>query len=358
MLALPVRHALLAAALSSLVGIACSSAPPGPSLPGPGPGPGPEPDRFAAGAIGGPSAGYVDSVFVSSAADRVYFLHSPLSVNDFLAGAGTVDPANLLPGHTVGAGLDWNTDLYEVAWLGTTWSAPRNLGSAIDGSAVNSLADECCVWLDDAETELIFYRETFGLPALGPRGNYRATRASRDAPWGRPELLPGVLGSVGQTASVYRHDLQRTASGDLYLWEHDPARTGKGRLLRAAWDGAGWGAPAEVPGSDSGDDETQPWVSRDERTLLFDRRAADGSTTLWRMSRSSRGEPWGAPAEVPLTGFADANGNTIWGEPTLSRSEDFMLFVRFDTAQTPWRARLMFARGSPGTGFGPPVPLN
>ena len=170
-----------------------------------------------------------------------------------------VDP---LPGQTLGAGLDWNTDLYYIEWNGSSWSAPINLGSAVNGTAVNSLGNECCEWLNETETEIIFYRDNFDLLAdLGPRGNFRATRATRNDPWSTPVLLPGDYGSGNQSSTIYRHDIHKTASGDLYLWEHDNSLLNKGRLLFGKWNGSGWDAQVTIAGSDSSDDETQPWVS-------------------------------------------------------------------------------------------------
>ena len=166
--------------------------------------------RFSQNAISSPTGGYIDSIFINSAGDRIYFLHSKYSVNDMMNGTTiypTVDP---LPGQTLGAGLDWNTDLYYIEWTGSSWSTPINLGSALDGTAVNSLGNECCEWLNETETEIIFYRDNFGIPALGTRGNFRATRATRNDPWSTTVLLPGDYGSGNQNPpTLYRHDIQK-----------------------------------------------------------------------------------------------------------------------------------------------------
>jgi hypothetical protein len=53
-----------------------------------------------------------------------------------------------------------------------------------------------------------------------------------------------------------------------------------------------------------------------------------------------------------------ASGVAVWGEPTLSRSESYMLFIRFDTSQIGWPAQIMFSKGAPATGFQLPVKLN
>lgn len=315
-------------------------------------------DPFARGAITSPNGGYIDSIFINPTGDRIYFLHSIKSVNDFMTGGSAYPTVEPLTGHTSAPGLEWNSDLYFIEWDGASWSAPRNLGGAADGSSINSPGNECCMWLNDSETEIIFYRDTFDLGALGPRGNFRATRASRNEPWSAPVLLPGDYGSGNQSSTVYRHDIHKTASGDLYLWEHDAALANKGRLLYGKWNGAGWDGPVGIAAADSSDDETQPWVSRDERCLLFNRRDSSGNTSLMRMVRASAADDWGPASEVPIHGIADSNGRAVWGEPTLPSAEGSMLFIRFETDQLPWKARMMFSAGQAAQGFGTPIPLN
>jgi hypothetical protein len=317
----------------------------------------PSDGRFLAGSIGSPLDGYTDSIFVNPAGDRIYFTHSFLTTTDFIGVTTNQPHGATLPGQTLGAGLDYNTDLYYVEWNGTAWSAPTNLGSAIDGTKINSLGNECCVWLDDSETEIIFYRDTFELSALGPRGNYRATRADRNAAWGTPVLLSGKYGSLDQSTTRYRHDLQKTASGDLYLWEKDGDTS---TLQYGKCDGQGGNdAPVLVPGMEAlgVQHNTQPWISRDELTLLFNTRTT-GDTTLNRMTRPNRCTAWGNLTTVPITSFGDPSGVAVWGEPSFSRAENYMLFIRFDTSQTGWPAQMMFSKGEPATGFQAPVKLN
>ena len=118
-------------------------------------------------------------------------------------------------------------------------------------------------------------------------------------------------------------------------------------------------APKLIPGMEAlgVQHNTQPWISRDELTLLFNTRTT-GDTTLTRMTRPDRCAAWGNLTSVPTTGFNDPSGVAVWGEPTLSRSESYMLFIRFDTSQIGWPAQMMFSRGVPATGFQAPVKLN
>jgi hypothetical protein len=283
--------------------------------------------RFAPGAIPSPRDGYTDSIFVNSTGTRVYFAHSMAATADFL-GVSTGDPlGEALTGQMVAPNLDWNSDLYFVDWDGFAWSPPINLDAPI-----NSLGNECCVWLNDDETEIIFYRDNLGLTALGPSGNFTATRADRSSPWSTPTLLPGAYGGVNQSAALYRHDIQKTTSGDLYLWEKD-VDAGTSTLLYGAAGDGGWADPVRLPGTTN----TQPWVSRDELTLLFNSRDASGQTKLMRASRASLGAPWGAAVEVPLNGFP-----SIWGEPTFTAAQTFMLFVAFDPSVPGWDSRMMY----------------
>ncbi|MGE3454406.1 MAG: hypothetical protein AB7O24_04770 [Kofleriaceae bacterium] len=311
------------------------------------------PPVFASGAIASPSAGYVDSIFANASGTRIYFLHSVYAPNDFINGTSNYPQAPFLTGHHRQMGLDYNSDLYYVEWNGDAWSEPVNLGDQI-----NSVGSECCVWLNPEETEIIFYRDTFGLDALGPTGNFIATRATRDAAWSTPVLLPGVYGSDNQGGQVYRHDVHKTTSGDLYLWEHDPNLANGARLLFGNRDGAGWDAPVTIGGSDAASDETQVWVSADERTMVFNRRGADGHTALIRMTRPDAGSAWSDPTSVPLDGFNDANGLAVWGEPSFTSAEANMFYIRFDTSKDPWTADMMYALGTVANEFALPVKLN
>lgn len=315
--------------------------------------------RFNLGRVASPTAGYIDSIFINSSGDRIYFLHSPKAVNDFMNGTSNYPMAPFLPDHTVGAGLDWNSDLYYIEWNGNNWSKPVNLGSAIDSSKINSLGNECCLWLNEDETEIIFYRDNFDLGALGPRGNFRATRASQNDPWGTPVLLPGTYGSTDQSSTRYRHDIHKgKVTGDLYLWEKDPAATNAARILYGKKNGSGWDNAIDIAGSDSPKDETQVWVSADEKTMLFNRRGVDANTSLIRMTRASVTGVWSSPQEVTITSFGDPAGLKVWGEPTFPLNESYMLYIQFDTSKDPWKANLMFTPGTPSSGFGSPTPLN
>lgn len=316
------------------------------------------PNRFAPQVITGLEHGYIDSVFVNKDATRIYFLYSILAPLEFL---GVTTPGNCahgaLPfGHQIVSGVEWNSDLYYIEWNGASWSAPVNLGANI-----NSLGNECCLWLNDGETEIIFYRGTdldnngnsgdLGAPISG---NYRAVRASRNSAWGAATALSTAYGTDNQSNSVFRHDIHKTPSGNLYLWGKDAG--GSKTLLFGQWNGTGYDAPAAIAGSVT--EDTQPWVNASETALVFNHRALDGTTSLRKMTRASASDAWSAPSVLPTSGFADSKGAILWGEPSFDASQSFMLYVQFDTTDSLcWKSDIMYAPGNLESGFSSPVKL-
>lgn len=327
-----------------------------------------ENDKFSMGVLpeslkGG---GYIDSVFISKGGSRIYFTHSIYPPN-VLNGSSSPDtcvngtvPA--LEGQVSAPGVEWNSDLYEVSWTGSSWSEPVNLGPEI-----NSLGMECCVWVNDDETELIFYRGTDldgdgedGDLGTTASGNYRSTRASSANPWGTPEPLHGVYGTDSQSASIYRHDIHMVESGNYYLWEKNAE--GESRLLFGEQtDGTANNVPIYLDPmliSGSVNEDTQVWVNENETELLYNHRT-NAQTELRKMVRANTSEPWSTPQVVPTGGFEDGAGNLIWGEPTLDSTEEFMLFIRFDSTDAEcYLPDVMWAEGDTENGFYSPVKLN
>lgn len=315
-------------------------------------------DRFATSSLkevlGG--GGYIDSIFSTPDGNRIYFT---FSIFRPLVLLGVTPPASCpaaapLPGHVSIPGLEWNTDLYYVEWDGAAWSVPVNVG-------VNTLGMECCVWVNDDETEIIFYRDTdldgdgtdgdLGLPATG---NYVATRSVKTAAWETPVPLPGVYGIDDQGGGISRTDIHKAPSKNLYLWETDAQ--GNKRLMFGRWNGTGYDAPALIPGSTH--EDTQVWVSHDETTLVYNHRTAD-ATDLFKMTRADAASAWDTPVQIPTANFADPMGKRIWGEPTFDVTLTHLLFVRFNTMDaTCWEAEIMHAAGDLTRGYAAPVRLN
>jgi hypothetical protein len=312
------------------------------------------------------NGGYIDSTFINHAGDRVYFLHSIVSPR-VITGSTTPDSCShlqteALPGHTSAEDLEWNSDLYYVQWDGSVWSEPINLGSNI-----NSLGMECCMWLNDEETEIIFNTlsdldgdgEDQDL-GLRKTGNYRATRPNRDAEWGPAVPMPGEYGTESQGSSFWRNDIEKAPSGNLYLWE----RTEDGQDLLVFGERTGgtdaeptYASPVNISGTTSS--ETQVWVNEAETRLVFNHRDPSMETHLYTRVRNTPADEWGESTEVSTTGFADPMGQNIWGEPSFDGSGDFMIFTRFDTRESAcWSSNVLFAEGSVVDGFTAPVVLN
>ena len=317
--------------------------------------------------------GYIDSIFINKSGDRIYFTHTIYPPN-ILSGASTIQTCAdktvlALPNHVSLPRLEWNTDLYYIEWDGAIWSDPINLGTEI-----NSLGMECCVWLNDDETEMIFASATYiggedgGGPdhTLRPSGNYRATRAHRDAAWSTPVALPGKYGTEDFTQNTYRHDIHKTPSGNLYLWEKFPLEGEQGihdklllfgERIGGTYEDPIYADPVIISGSANYD--SQIWVNDAETQIMFNRRQPNGETKLYKMTREEPAESWSTPAEVSVSNFADSEGHEIWGEPTLDQYEDFMLFIRFNLEDFHCNSvDFLYAKGNIHDGFGTPIHLN
>ena len=293
-------------------------------------------------------AGYIDSPFIVPDGSTLYFIHSVVSTKDILTGNPDARPVtDFLPGHQ---GQDgpywWNTDIY-VSHRNPdgTWGKPQNLGPPI-----NTEHMECCVWVNQDQTVLIFTRESVNDPSQS--GSFISRRNSKNEPWGNPQRLPGILGDY-QTYGFT--DFHLSPAGNLYFWAKT---TGDGVLYWARNLGPNsWSNPAPLPQNfQTSLDETQPWVNDSETIIYFNRRGEDGNTELWTSTRTDPSVPWGTPQRVSVLGFADENGYRIWGEPSFTH-DGKMFFVRFNTATKDWDAELMFADQNADGRYGPPEKL-
>jgi len=310
--------------------------------------------------------GYIDSTFINRAGDRIYFLHTIYSPS-VLSGQSSVKQcahvqAKHLPGHTTTTGVEWNTDLYYVGWDGVEWSEPVNLGPSI-----NTLGMECCVWLNDDETEIIFNTvsdldgdgvdEDLG---LRPTGNYRATRSNRDTQWDVPQPMPGLYGIQSQGTDHYRHDIHKAPSGDLYLWEQttqDDQLLVYGECVDDCDGEPSYADPVNIVNTTNY--ETQIWVDDTETRMVFNHRQANGETELYTRQRPTITDAWEPSTTIPTPGFADSNGSNIWGEPSFDASQSFMLLTRFNTADSDcWTPDLIVSEIDASGDFQPPIIIN
>lgn len=294
-------------------------------------------------------AGYIDSAYVVPDGSAIYFIHSVVSTLQIQTQDQSARPVTAhLPGHQATDGpYWWNTDIYvSLKNSDGTWGQPRNLGSTI-----NSEHMESSPWVNNEQTVLIFSRGSVTEPELS--GTFVSRRNNKNEAWGSPARLPGELGLYGVNGFT---DFHLVPSGNLYFWTE--ALTGEGVLYWAKSTGPNQWAPAEWMPADFQSElhETQPWVSDDETMFCFNRRGDDANTQILCATRADPSEEWGAPAVIPLTGFADANNYTVWGEPSFM-NDGTMFFIRFDTSPQNWKSEiLMTVRQNDGS-FAPPRQL-
>lgn len=104
--------------------------------------------------------GHIDSPFMMPDESAIYFPHSPVSTRGFLRWSvpWTTPASQPFPGHHGTRTLNWyNTDLYvSLRNPSGDYGRPENLGSAI-----NSEHLECCPWVNEEQTVLIFSRDAF-----------------------------------------------------------------------------------------------------------------------------------------------------------------------------------------------------
>jgi hypothetical protein len=152
-------------------------------------------------------------------------------------------------------------------------------------------------------------------------------------------------------------DFHLVPSGNLYFWSEK--LTGNGTLYWTKSTGPNQWTPAEpMPDSfQSPLDETQPWVNDEETLFCFNRRGDDANSQLLCATRSTPSEEWSAPVVMKLTGFADANNYTVWGEPSFM-NDGTMFFVRFDTSAPKWEAEILMSERQSDGSFGVPQKLS
>ncbi|MBN2176223.1 MAG: hypothetical protein JW722_01025 [Demequinaceae bacterium] len=294
-------------------------------------------------------AGYIDSAYAVPDGSALYFLHGVGSTIDMLQSNQDARPVTAhLPGHQAAdGGYWWNTDLYVSQSTGTGgWGEPQNLGSAI-----NTEHMECCAWVSDDQTVLVFTRESVTEPSLS--GSFLSRWDEETDTWGTPERLPGDLGDYEVTGFA---DFQLLPSGNLYFWS--ATLLGNGALYWAESTGPNeWAASTLLPDQFQTDlDETQPWVNDEETILCFNRRGEDANTQLLCATRGSADEEWGIPDVIPVEGMADANGLSVWGEPSFS-SEGSLYMIRFDTSVEGWQAEILVSERQEDGSFGIPRPV-
>ncbi len=184
--------------------------------------------------------------------------------------------------------------------LGAPWGAPVNLGPRVNTKGWESGA---CLSADGLT--LIFSSDRPG----GGGGNdlWMATRRSKAEQFGEPVNLGAQVNRSGAemhpALSVDERTLYFVAysgHGDSDLWQAPilPPGTEEWTTLPNGWR---VGKPVSLgPTVNGPETDHMPCVSADGLTLLFasNRPGGQGGMDIWRCTRRTTGEPWGAPTSL------------------------------------------------------------
>ena len=307
------------------------------------------PAKWTTNIISSITGGLIDSPFLSYDSRRIYFTYSPKMLADFIAGTSTY------PQGPSFAGAQGGADLYYIEWDGSAWSSPVNLGTNI-----NTANHDVDPWVSKDELTLIFYR----YDGASLRQNMISTRTTRTSAWGVPTILSGDYGTGNQTATQTRADIVvHEPTNEAFLWEHRDISVSNyaGRLGRGISSGPwAWNTPVYYTGAyDLIDvDETQPYISQDGLTLMWNRRpaswATSAPTTLWKATRANTSSNFTAtPTQVTVSGLY------TWGEVSADGQEQGFLAQAVDYGNLGYSTHLIHMVGTPASSsLSPPVVLN
>lgn len=178
------------------------------------------------------------------------------------------------------------------------WGTPATMGAV-----VNSGSDEGAP--DISADGLTLYFDSGRLGGQGELDIWFSTRATLVDPWSAPSNLGAAVNSasVDSSASIspdglslffYSTRAGGLGSGDLWV------------AMRPT-TASPWEAPVNLGGDINGaSDDRDPAISPDGLTLLFasDR---DGSFDIWRTDRATASDPWGAPVKLGPNVNSSAN---------------------------------------------------
>jgi serine/threonine protein kinase/Tol biopolymer transport system component/tetratricopeptide (TPR) repeat protein len=165
----------------------------------------------------------------------------------------------------------------------------------------------------------------------GGHGDYdlwEASRATTDAPWGKPLNLGSTINSSDierfpglsmDGLSLFFASNRTGGFGDLDIW----------MAVRPTTDSL-WSSPVNMGGTiNSSASEGSMCLSHDGQSFYFtsDRPGGVGTADIYVSTRVSTGEPWGEPANLG----SPINTSTLDGHPTLSRDGLLLFFNSFRT---------------------------
>ena len=205
-------------------------------------------------------------------------------------------------------------DLYAATRGSPTgaFSAPVNLGM------LNTAGDDVTPQVTSDGLTLLFSSRRAGAVGTAPSKDlYLSTRATKAAAWSAP---------VHIAASRTGDDVSPSLSADgLHLYFVSQASSEDIFLASRATPTSPWGMATVVPGLDTGAEETGPSINTTETFIVFasTRAPTAGGSDLWFARRASPADPWGPPQ--PLTELNTAGEET---DPWLSPDERTIVFAR------------------------------
>jgi Tol biopolymer transport system component len=162
---------------------------------------------------------------------------------------------------------------------------------------------------------LTMYLGSARTPSLGATDIWMATRASRTAPWGTPVAVAELSSASSEQSSPTPDNLHITFESD---------RGGATTSVYAAERASAtlpWGAPVGLAEINSAGANGNPMLSADRRELFFNSDRS-GNAELWVATRATASGPFSAPALI--TELADP---TLDNDPWISADDRTLMFT-------------------------------
>lgn len=209
----------------------------------------------------------------------------------------------------VGAGDLWSARRMAID---QPWSMPTNIGE------LNTTADDTTP--DLSRDGLALYFATTRADSVGVKDIYVSRRPDRDAPWG-PLTRIGEVSSTSDEAGPAISFDERS----LYLASD---RGGNDDLYESTFNaGSGrWSPATRVDELATGAVEGEPWVSPDQLYIVFaSTRTGSQGIDLWHARRVSTADPFDPPTRIDELCTAGAEA-----DPWLSPDQRTIVFMRDD----------------------------
>lgn len=204
-------------------------------------------------------------------------------------------------------------------WSSTRASAAAPWGAPVLASTINSTSEEAAPEISGDGLTLVLASNRPG--GAGLYDLYLATRASRGAAWSAPALITELASSADEFSGSINSGRTR-----LVFVSSRPGGSGAADIYEAsrASSSAIWGTPVALPINSMADDSAA-WMSGDGRTLYFGstRAGGQGMGDIWNASRPSLGAGWTTPMAV-----TELNSVNLDSDPWLSLDQRTIVFSR------------------------------